>query len=239
MVRAVLFDLDDTLFDHRYGARAALQDLHAAHGCFASMPFDGFEREHSTVLEELHRRVVAGDLPLDVARRERFRRLFAQAGVAADDELVNRTAVAYRERYLATRRTIAGAAALLPLVRERARIGVVSNNLLQEQQEKMRHLELDRYVDALVVSEEAGISKPDPRIFAIALERLGCSAGDAVMVGDSWHMDVMGARAAGIRAIWFNRLGLPTPDPSAGVAEIRALEPAGPVLAAVFDAHRN
>jgi putative hydrolase of the HAD superfamily len=239
MVRAVLFDLDDTLFDHRHGARTALQHLHGAHGCFASIPFDHFERQHSTVLEELHRRVVAGELPLDVARRERFRRLFEQAGVAADDETVNQTAVLYRDRYLATRQAIAGAVTLLPLVRERARIGVVSNNLLQEQQDKMRHLGFDRYVDVLVVSEEAGISKPDPRIFALALDRLGCTAGDAVMVGDSWQMDVLGARAAGIRAIWFNRLGVPSPDPHAGVAEIRALEPAAPVLAAVFDAHRN
>lgn len=239
MVRAVLFDLDDTLFDHRYGARTALQDLHAAHPCFSCLPFDVFERQHASVLEELHRRVVAGELPLDDARRERFRRLFEQAGVTPGEELVGRTAAAYRDRYMATRRAIAGAAALLPLVRERARIAVVSNNLLQEQQDKMRHLGLDRYVDVLVVSEEAGISKPDPRIFAIALERLGCAAGEAVMVGDSWQMDVVGARAAGIRAIWFNRLGVPSPDPAAGVTEIRALEPAGPVLAAVFNAHRN
>ena len=51
------------------------------------------------------------------------------------------------------------------------------------------------------------MAKPDPRIFAIALERLGCAAADAVMIGDSWPADIEGARAAGVRAIWFNRSG--------------------------------
>jgi FMN phosphatase YigB (HAD superfamily) len=54
------------------------------------------------------------------------------------------------------------------------------------------------------------------------------------MVGDSWHADVAGARAAGIRPIWFNPRRLPKPDPDGNVEEIHALEPVEPVLATVF-----
>ena len=234
MLKAVLFDLDDTLFDHRICARTALVELHRVHPAFAAHDFDEFERLHATFLEELHPRVIAGELGIDDARRERFRRLFRATGTVADEEVVSQAAAAYRSGYMKIRRPVTGAAGLLALVRTRTRIGIVSNNLLEEQRDKLRTCGLDRYVDVLVVSEEAGISKPDPRIFEIALTRLGCSAPDAVMVGDSWAADVVGARDAGIRPVWFNPLGMPAPDPSADVPELQSLEPAEAALEVIF-----
>ena len=234
---AVLFDLDDTLFDHHYCSQRALEAVRGSHACFAAMPFDALELAHSQLLEHLHQAVMVGRLPIDEARRERFRRLFGAAGVTADRHTVQAAAMAYRNAYIAARRAMAGAAVLLPLVRARAKVGVVSNNLLDEQQEKLRQCALDRFVDTLVVSEEVGISKPDPEIFRVALDRLECAPGDAVMVGDSWAADVVGARAAGIRAIWFNRQSAPAPEP--GIEEIRALEPADAVMRILFGSHRH
>jgi putative hydrolase of the HAD superfamily len=237
MPRAVLFDLDDTLFDHHGGARAALEAVQACQACLTAIPFADLERAHARILEELHREVLAGRLALDDARRERFRRLMAGAGVEASWEAADGAARAYRDRYLAMRRAVAGAEALLRAVKARARVGIVSNNLLAEQQDKLQVCGLDAWVDALVVSEEAGVAKPDPDIFRIALERLGCEPHEAVMIGDSWAADIRGAAAAGIRAIWFNPAGLEPPD--AGVPVVRSLAPPEPVLRLLFDAHRD
>jgi HAD superfamily hydrolase (TIGR01509 family) len=233
----VLFDLDDTLFDHHYCSQSALRAVRGSHACFAAMPFEALEAAHSEFLEQLHADVMVGRLPIDEARRERFRRLYGAAGVNADPHMVQAAAMAYRNAYIAARRAMAGAAVLLPLVKARAKVGVVSNNLLDEQREKLRQCALDPFVDTLVVSEEIGISKPDPEIFRIALARLECAPGDAVMVGDSWGADVVGARAAGIRAIWFNRHAAPAPE--AGIEEIRALEPADAVMRILFGPHRH
>jgi putative hydrolase of the HAD superfamily len=177
---------------------------------------------------------VDGRLGIDAARTERFRRLFENAGERAGEAQTHATAALYRERYLSARQAIAGAAALLPEVRGRARVAIVSNHLLEEQQQKLRHCGLDRHVDALVVSEEVGVSKPDPRIFEVALDRIGVAARDAVMIGDSWSADVAGALAAGIRPVWFNRHRHSPPESEPAVAEVHALEPVGPVLAALF-----
>jgi putative hydrolase of the HAD superfamily len=234
MVRAVLFDLDDTLFDHRQCARMALAELHRAHASLQSCAFDEFERLHARFLEELHHRVLAGELPLDEARQERFRRLFQAAGVAPDDDMVATAASAYRHGYQRVRQPIAGAVPLLRVVKQHALVGIVSNNLLEEQRDKLRCCALDEHVDALVVSEDVGISKPDPGIFAVALERLGCTPQEAVMVGDSWAADVVGAIAAGIRAIWFNPLGRAAPDPDALIEELKALEPAEAVAEVIL-----
>jgi putative hydrolase of the HAD superfamily len=234
MVKAVLFDLDDTLFDHRCCSGQALAKLHAAHPAFQALPFSEFERLHTAYLDEIHPKVQTGEIALDDARQQRFRRLFETVGVVPDEEVVVRAASAYRDGYRQIRRPIDGALRLLTLVGQHARIGIVSNNLLEEQQDKLHHCGLSVHVDVLVVSGETGVAKPDPAIFHIALERLGCRADEAVMVGDSWTADIVGARAAGIRPIWFNPLGKPSPEPGARVAELRSLEPPEAALTIIF-----
>ncbi len=234
MLRAVLFDLDDTLFDHRLCARTALSEMHAAHPEFQACPLDDFEQLHAAHLEELHPLVTRGELPLEEARRERLRRLFRAVGASPAEDRIAEAAEAYRASYVRIRQPISGAAALLAAVKARALVGIVTNNLLEEQQDKLRQCALDGYIDELVVSEKAGMSKPDPRIFEIALERLGCHHDEAAMVGDSWPADVAGAIAAGIRPIWFNPLRKPRPDPDIEVDEIHALEPIEDALRVIF-----
>jgi HAD superfamily hydrolase (TIGR01509 family) len=226
MIRTVLFDLDDTLFDHRGCARDALAAVQRAHGILQNMSFDALERAHAAFLEQLHGDVMLGRVPLETARIERFRRLLEAAGVSASREAAGELASIYRDTYKGRRRAVAGARELMVAVKRRARVGIVSNNLLDEQQEKLRICQLDPFVDALVVSEEAGVSKPDPAIFYLALERLAARTEESVMVGDSWAADIEGARAAGIRPIWFNPTGAAAPDPSADVEQLGRFEPA-------------
>ena len=228
MTRAVLFDLDDTLFDHRWSARAALREVHARSAAHAE--FETFERHHTRYLEEMHLEVLAGRIGLDDARRERFRRVFRALGVALDDPDVDAVASAYRAGYMRVRRVIDGAVELLTAIRRHARIGIVSNNLADEQRDKLEFCGLAPYVDVLMVSEEAGVSKPDPRIFQMALERLDLTPAEAVMLGDSWTADIVGASRAGIRAVWFNPLRAAAPPEPGGIAEIHSLTPVAPVL---------
>ena len=235
-VRAVLFDLDDTLFDHAHCARCALAAVRSAHAPLSAIDPLELERSHSRILEEIHGDVMLGRMPLDAARVERFRRLFETTGVEVEAEVAAAAASGYRQAYIDSRRAVAGAEALLAAVKTRAKVGIVSNNLLEEQRAKLRHCGLDRYVDVLMVSEEAGVSKPDPRIFEMALARLGCTPAETVMVGDSWPADIEGAQAAGIPAIWLAPHGAEAPDPAVPV--LRGLEPLDEVLELIFTTGR-
>ena len=228
MARAVLVDLDDTLFDHRRSARAALTEVHRIHG--RGTDLDAFERQHTAYLEVMHVEVLAGRIGLDEARRERFRRVFSALGIALGDADVDAVASAYRSGYMVARRALDGAAELLLAVRPHARIGIVTNNLLEEQQDKLAYCGLASSIDVLIASEDVGVSKPDRGIFDIALDRIGVAAPDAVMVGDSWANDIAGALNAGIRAVWFNPDRKPAPDRTRGVPEIHSLTPAADVL---------
>ena len=230
--RVVLFDLDDTLFDHQGCTRAALRALQARHDVFRARSFDAFDAAHRALLEALHLEVLAGRLTVDEARVRRFRRLVEQAGGESSDALARTIAADYREVYVANWQPVAGALALLQTLHGRVATGIVTNNVAAEQYQKIEACGFGPYLDAVVISEEAGVAKPDPRIFELALTRLGYARQTAVMVGDAWNTDIAGARAAGIRPIWFNRLRAASPDST--VQEIDSLAPADAVAARIL-----
>jgi putative hydrolase of the HAD superfamily len=229
--RAVLLDLDDTLFDHHHSAASAIEALRQRRPRWKRHTAEALLAEHRRLLEETHVRVLAGALTGAEARRVRMRGLFAFAGEDVEDAGLEEAVELNRQAYQAARRPVPGALALLRALRARGVPAVVvTNNLTAEQREKLRVCGLDGLVDALVVSEEVGVQKPDPRIFELALARAGCGPAEAAMLGDAWAVDVEGARAAGIGTIvWLNRAGLPCPEP-AWVREVRSLEPTPELL---------
>jgi putative hydrolase of the HAD superfamily len=82
---------------------------------------------------------------------------------------------------------------------------VVSNGATRYQEAKIRHTGLDRYLANWVISEEAGVSKPNPRIFGIAADRVRISLSGAWLVGDSPEADIGGASALGLPSVWLHR----------------------------------
>jgi putative hydrolase of the HAD superfamily len=99
------------------------------------------------------------------------------------------------------------AAPALAALRERGLRLVVASNWDCSLPEVLREAGLLELVDGVVSSAEAGVRKPDARLFALALERAGVEAERAVHVGDSPANDVAGAAAAGIRAVLLRRGG--------------------------------
>ncbi|MEO3743222.1 HAD-IA family hydrolase [Plantactinospora sp. B5E13] len=81
----------------------------------------------------------------------------------------------------------------------------ISNGTTRQQERKIRETGLDRYLADWVISEEAGVSKPNPRIFALAAERVRMRLRGAWMVGDSPEADIGGAAAVGLPSVWLHR----------------------------------
>jgi putative hydrolase of the HAD superfamily len=231
-VEVVLADLDDTLFDHAHATRQALTRLRELEPRWAEWPVADLETRHGVILELLHQEVLTGRLTVDAARIERFRRLLSEA--SPDDQPAASRAIEiareYRDAYARAWQPVPGAPELLAaLAAEGIRVVVVTNNLVAEQRLKVERCGFDRYLTALVTSEEVGAVKPEPAIFAAALRAGGADAARAVMIGDAWLTDVAGARAAGIRAVWFNRLGAAAPDDA--VPQLRSLLPTDGAIA--------
>ncbi len=229
MLRAVLFDLDDTLFDHRHSSRRALAELQSRVPELESIELDELERTHLRILNELHVGVLSGALTLEAARERRFAELFSHYGIRKVPGMESEVRGSYRKVYRESRRAKPGVIPLLGALRARAlKIGIVSNNVLEEQIGKLHACGLTELIDSLTISEEAGVAKPDVRIFQIALERMACAHYEVVMIGDSWTNDILPARQLGMRTIWYNSFGVASPDPS--VSCITSFEDTSAVL---------
>jgi putative hydrolase of the HAD superfamily len=87
---------------------------------------------------------------------------------------------------------------------------VVTNGIVAQLERKLRHTGLDREVAGWVISEGAGVRKPDPEIFRLAAARAGQPLAGAWMIGDCAEADIAGARNAGLRSVWLHR-GRPWP----------------------------
>ncbi|HEU5111417.1 MAG TPA: HAD family hydrolase [Micromonosporaceae bacterium] len=82
---------------------------------------------------------------------------------------------------------------------------IVTNGALRQQEAKIKGTGLDRYVADWVISEDVGVSKPNPRIFALAAQRVRMRLGNAWVVGDSPEADIAGAVAMGLPSVWVHR----------------------------------
>ena len=195
-----------------------------AYPSLACLPIDDLVAEHERQLTGSYDQVLDGAVSLAANRLERFRRMFVHWGVAMPVAEVERAMQRYRRAYEAHRRAVPGVVALLAHLQPRLRIGVVTNGLVAAQREKIVACQLAGFIDFLLTSEEAQVKKPDPRLFLLALEKAQTRREDAVVVGDSWTFDVLGAHQAGIRSIWLNRGQEPCPDPTL-TTELAAFEP--------------
>ena len=212
-LKSVFFDFDDTLFDHRYCSRSALDWLRHNYNCFNGTTLDELELEHLKILEEIHfRKVLTGEFSLDDARAERFRRIFHNHKMENPEKFMGEAARNYRKVYESSYKLVDGAKDLLDSIKGKTKIVVITNNLIKEQQGKIKKCNVENYIDELVTSEEIGFTKPEPEIFHAALKRVNCAPDEVIMVGDSWERDVLGAANVGIKNIWINIFNEPCPD---------------------------
>ncbi len=121
---------------------------------------------------------------------------------------------------------------VLERLRESARIAVVTN--CSEELGQRVAARVGVHFDTVVTAEAAGAYKPRPEPYRLALDRLGVQPSRALFVAGS-PADISGARAAGMRAWWHNRLRLPRGEHEAPLAEHCALEPLLALVTSVAD----
>jgi putative hydrolase of the HAD superfamily len=254
-IRAVLFDLDNTLVLEDEVVRDSVRrtcDSAAAYGVvpealFAVTPRIASETwKKSGVFEWCERfgiwwgEGLWGEFNGDSAeiavlrafapsfRHTVWREALASLGVF-DDRLAERLADEFRS----IRRSVEpedpdARAVLADLARDHA-LGLVTNGASDVQREKLSRTALATRFGAIAISVEVGAAKPDPRIFQTALEALEVSADDAAMVGDSRPRDVAGARATGLRSVWLDRGDAfsegPGPEHDARIERLSQLRP--------------
>lgn len=192
--RAILFDLDDTLYlEHDYvrsGFAAVARRV-------SSLPGAPGEDELSAAFEGEWRRNGRGHV---------FDAVIDRLGVSVPvAELVE----IYRSHEPALSLYPDAERALARLEASETRFGILTDGMAKVQRRKLKALGLDRRVPCIVISDDYGLdaSKPSPIPYQIALEQLGVPAAGTVYVGDNPHKDFVGARALGMATVRVRRPG--------------------------------
>jgi putative hydrolase of the HAD superfamily len=202
-MRAVIFDLDDTLVDQTSAARAASIEWGRGHGLTGSD--EELATRWSTIATPHYRRYQMRELTFAEQRRARVREFLPHLDLVADaaaDEAFR----GYLDIYEAEWVCFADAVPALRRVREAGALAAILTNGEQAHQRlKLELVGLDGEVDALFSSDQFPLGKPDPRAFLGTCSALGIAPGDALMVGNSMVADVEGALGAGLQAILLDR----------------------------------
>jgi putative hydrolase of the HAD superfamily len=224
-IRAVVFDLFDTLVDLRFediptlehdGRRlpASARRVHAALLERAEIDFDAFDEAMLAGVRAFGESHFAQHR--EVTTFERMSDVLARLGLE-DPQLAERMTEIHMAALQAVVRVPGHHAALLDELRGRVRTGLCSNFSHSATAEGILAVSgFDERLDAVVVSDALGMRKPHPRIFEEVMGRLGVGPAEVLHVGDSLRADVGGAAALGIRTAWVTRR---IADPDTRLAE--------------------
>jgi len=220
--KAIFFDADDTLFDYPKAERAALRACLREFGLRIDLGtfLDAYRRHNRDVWQAFER----GETDQVRLRVERFRRVAAEFGLG--DLPVDRVSPFYLEALSRQPQLFPGALATVRALAKKYPLALITNGIALVQRRRFAASPITAFFQAVVISEEVGIAKPDPRIFAPALRAIGVAAGDVLYVGDSVTSDMAAARNAGMDFCWLNPTAAPVPADHAAryvIADIKEL----------------
>jgi len=194
-IKAILFDLDNTLMDRDWTFRQFAMQL--IKECLIEMSEEEQERQIAYIIES----------DADGYREKSgfFLELIERLPWARRPDLAELTGY-YELHYMTHARVMNHAIQTLEQCRALGlRLGVITNGRSELQHGKIDRLGLRSFFDTIVVSGDIGIKKPDPRIYLTALERIGTVAEETIIVGDHPRNDIWGAAELGIRGVWLRR----------------------------------
>ena len=217
-LKAVFFDLDDTLYG---GFDDGDTEGFVRCGQYAAAHF-GVNADAFTALMRQCREQIKVRLPREPEIHDRT--LVAQHALESLGISPIAHAQALHDQYWSgvfDRMVIRpGVSELLDELRARGvRVIVCTNMLVGIQMRKLCQLGLADKIDALVTSEEAGRDKPDAPIFHLALKKADCRPEEVLMVGDNFEHDIRGAQAVGIAGLWLHVHGEPPASADFAFAE--------------------
>jgi len=208
----IFFDLDRTLYDFDRSNLATLQEIFKLTGRYNHNGIIGFESFHEAYLEinkDLWNQYKKQEISKQELNLRRFAKTLDRLGMdnriaqTLADEFIR---ISPLQVYL-----LPGAIEILQYLFPKYQLHIITNGFSEIQFEKLKRADIAEYFRHIIVSEEAGAQKPDPRIFALALQKTGATPSESLIIGDDPHCDIYGGQNSGIDQVWLYQAGETSP----------------------------
>ncbi len=205
----ILFDADETLFDFKKAEKQALERTMFALG------LDYQENVHLPIYKKVNtglwRELEDGLITQNQLKTERFKRFSTAIEVKCDEHNFSKL---YTEFLGQGSFLFDDSIKLIKSIYQHCKLMIITNGLTTVQDNRIRKSEIAKYFDEIIVSEDIGVSKPNPKIFEYSVDKIQeIDKSKILMVGDSLSSDIQGGINFGIDTCWYN----PNNDENTGV----------------------
>lgn len=204
-MKGIIFDLDDTLFDHTTSATRAIHSWVPELGGATS---DELVAQWFVIEKHRFDSFLNGEVTHQGQRRGRLRDFLPLIDhpVPAEDHELDQIFTGFLHHYQANWAAFPDARPALEVARSNGwRIAVLTNGSELQQNAKLQAIGLASLVDVVCTSDALGVSKPNPAAYLKTCQTLGVEPADTTMIGDNYDLDVAAARNAGLTAHHLNR----------------------------------
>ncbi len=204
-IKAVLFDLDDTLVNSKKAEYDAICELKKMYSEFDKVKDDEFAQIWNNITLEIYEEYLKGKISFEKSRMKRMQGLFGNYLINISEAEAKNKFRDYRKIYEANWNLFNDAEEVLKNLKSKYKLVIISNGNGKQQRRKIEHTGLNKYFSNIVISSEVGCSKPEKEIFDIACQMVDSEPKNCVMIGDKYKVDIEGSLNAGMQGIWVNR----------------------------------
>ncbi|MCZ8169327.1 MAG: YjjG family noncanonical pyrimidine nucleotidase [Flavobacterium sp.] len=206
----IFFDLDHTLWDFERNSALAFASVLEAFDI--DVPLADFLTHYVPLNRwywEQYRKELVTQAEL---RYGRLKETFDRLDYAISDALLYEMSEAYIQNLPLNNHLYDGALELLEFLQPHYKLHIITNGFQAVQDKKIKNSGIAPYFQTITNSETAGVKKPHPKIFQVALAAAQCTPQQAVMIGDCLEADIQGALDVGMQAIFFNEFKVVIPN---------------------------
>lgn len=201
----IFFDLDHTLWDFERNSALTFEKIFAQNGL--NLELEEFLKVYVPINLDFWKLYRENRISKAELRYKRLKITFDSVGATVSDDLINLLAHQYIEHLSSFTHLFPNTVEVLEYLAPKYKLHIITNGFQEIQEKKLKGSNIHKYFDAIIDSEMAGVKKPHPYIFELALERAKVAPKNALMVGDNLEADILGAQSVGFQTLHFNAHG--------------------------------
>ena len=202
VVTDIFFDLDHTLWDFEKNSALTFEHIFKLHN--VALPLDEFLEVYIPENHNFWKLYREEKITKEELRYQRLKVVFDALNYKASDVLIDTLSSEYIHHLSSFNHVFEGTHDILEYLKPNYKLHIITNGFKETQELKMKNSNILEYFDVVINSEMAGVKKPNPKIFKLALASAKTEAGRSLMIGDNLEADILGAIDSGLHALHFN-----------------------------------